>query len=385
MMSVLKKKPRHEVISIRLSEDRLKLLERYQKVLSEQLRREVSLGEAAFLVIEERVEGMDRETARHEMLSTPTASLYHIRKKWESQHTLSVAEWDVLMHYAQIGAEEEIQEPPLLWPAIPSRESYAVLLDAFEAVYLSRKSPASEHAGYYVRNLGGDAAGVRTADEKPEQKHQAVLKQVASRKQLLKPSEKWERPGSVARCLLVAVRDEEVEGSKLDQVLAPFWLTLWGLAARGHWLNHEHLPVRPAGPSEDDFRRRIILPEPQKSDDLTLSFTGNGCPELGMSIDLGHIRRVCFLIARYPELAEFQTMLTGWPMKRSWNGGHFVATPSKEKAGTTITLWLRRNDVGIEFTEREWVALRELSMNSSSLPEIHRWLEELRLEYGEQG
>ena len=61
MMSILKKKPRHEVISIRLSEDRLKLLERYQKVLSEQLKREVSLGEAAFLVIEERVEGMDRK------------------------------------------------------------------------------------------------------------------------------------------------------------------------------------------------------------------------------------------------------------------------------------------------------------------------------------
>ncbi|MHB8608329.1 MAG: hypothetical protein ACYDCG_08515 [Candidatus Acidiferrales bacterium] len=300
MMSVLKKKPRHEVISIRLSEDRLKLLERYQKVLSEQLRREVSLGEAAFLVIEERVEGMDRETARHEMLSTPTASLYHIRKKWESQHTLSVAEWDVLMHYAQIGAEEEIQEPPLLWPAIPSRESYALLLDAFEAVYLSRRSPTSEHAGYYVRNLSGDAVGVRTSDENPEQKHQTVLKQVASRKQLLKPSEKWERPGSVTRCLLVAVRDEEVESSKLDQILAQFWLTLWGLAARGHWLNHEHLPVRPAGPSEDDFRRRIILPEPLKSDDLTLSFTGNACPELGMSIDLGHIRRVSFLIARYP-------------------------------------------------------------------------------------
>ena len=38
-------------------------------------------------------------------------------------------------------------------------------------------------------------------------------------------------------------------------------------------------------------------------------------------------------------------------MKRSWNGRHFIATPSKEKGGTTITLWLRRNDVGIEFTE----------------------------------
>jgi hypothetical protein len=107
MMSILKKKPRHEVISIRLSEERLKLLERYQKVLSEQMGRSVSLGEAAFLVIEERVEGMDRETARHEMLSTPTASLYHIRKKWESQHTFSAAEWDVLAQYVQMRTPEQ--------------------------------------------------------------------------------------------------------------------------------------------------------------------------------------------------------------------------------------------------------------------------------------
>src|SRR5256886_6445044 len=140
MMSILKKKPRHEVIAIRLSEDRLKLLERYQKLLSEQLGRPVSLGEAAFLVIEERVEGMDRETARHEMLSTPTASLYHIRKKWESQHTLSAAEWDVLAQYVQIGTEEEAQEPPLLWPAIPSRESYLRLLDASKPFIRTERS-----------------------------------------------------------------------------------------------------------------------------------------------------------------------------------------------------------------------------------------------------
>jgi hypothetical protein len=42
-------------------------------------------------------------------------------------------------------------------------------------------------------------------------------------------------------------------------------------------------------------------------------------------------------------------------------------------------------DVGIEFTEREWAALRELSEKASALPEIQRWLEGLRLEYGEQG
>ena len=243
MMSILKKKPRHEVISIRHSEDRLKLLERYQKVLSEQRGREVSLGEAAFLVIEERVEGMDRETARHEMLSTPTASLYHIRKKWESQHTLSAAEWDVLAQYVQIGTEEEAQEPPLLWPAIPSRESYLRLLDAFEAVYQNRKKHASKHAWYYFGNLGGHFTEVRLSDDDAEQRHQAVLKQISHRKELLKSAEKWQNPGTIGRCFLAAISDEGVESTRLDQILAPYWPTLWGLAARGHWVRHDRQPV----------------------------------------------------------------------------------------------------------------------------------------------
>jgi hypothetical protein len=385
MMSLLKKKPRYEVISIRLNEDRLKLLERYQKVLSDQLGREVSLGEAAFLVIEERGAGLDRETVRHEMLSTPTSSLYHIHKKWESQHTLSAAEWDVLAHYVQIAAEEERQEPPLLWPAIPSRESYLALLNSFEAVYLNRKNPASKRAWYYFRNLGGQSTDVKVSDKDDEKVHQAVLKQISTRRELLKPAEKWQSPGTVGACLLTAIRDEGVDSTRLDQVLAPYWPTLWGLAARGHWVRHDRQPVRPSGPNEDDFRRRIILPDPLKSEDFKLSFTSIGCPELGMYIDFGLTRRFNYLIARYPALAEFRALLDGWSAKHSWSGRHFLMTVSKEKGGTKFSLDLRQHDVSIDFTETEWDALRELFQKGLAIPEIQRWLQELQLEYGEQG
>jgi hypothetical protein len=386
MMSLLKKKPRYEVISIRLNEDRLKLLERYQKVLSDQLRREVSLGEAAFLVIEERGAGLDRETVRHEMLSTPTASLYQIRKRWESQHTLSAPEWDVLAHYVQIAAEEEKQEPPLLWPAIPSRASYLALLDAFEAVYLNRRSPASKHAWYYFRNLGGQSTDSKAAPDKDGEKvHQAVLKQISARRELLKPTEKWQSPGTVGACLLTAIRDEGVDSIRLDQALAPYWPTLWGLAARGHWMSHDRQPVRQPGSNEDDFRRRIILPDPIKLEDFELSFTSTGSPELGMYIDFGPARRFNYLITRYPDLAELRAMLEGWSAKHSWSGRHFLMTVSKEKGSTKFSLDLRQHDVSIKFTEPEWDALRELFLKGLAVPEIQRWLEELRLEYGEQG
>jgi len=385
MMSLLKKKPRYEVISIRLNEDRLKLLERYQKVLGDQLGREVSLGEAAFLVIEERGAGLDRETMRHEMLSTPTSSLYDIRKKWESQHTLSAAEWDVLTHYVQIAAEEERQEPPLLWPAIPSRESYLALLNAFEAVYLSRKNPASKHDWYYFRNLGGQSTDSKLSDKGDEKVHEAVLKQISTRRELLKPAENWQSPGAVGACLLIAVRDEGVDSTKLDQALAPYWPTIWGLAARGHWVRHDRQPVRQSGPNEDDFRSRIILPDPLKLKDLKLSFASIGCPELGMYIDFGPTRRFNYLIARYPALAEFRAMLGGWSAKYSWSGRHFLMTVSKEKGGTKFSLELRQHDVSIDLDESEWDDLRELFQKGLAIAEIQRWLQELQLEYGEQG
>jgi len=77
-------------------------------------------------------------------------------------------------------------------------------------------------------------------------------------------------------------------------------------------------------------------------------------------------------------------MLEGWSAKGSWNGKHFLTTLSKEK-GPTFTLWLRQHDVGIDFTENEWNALRELFKKAWANPELQRWMQELHLEYGEQG
>ena len=149
------KNPRHEVISVRLSQDRLALLERHRAALTAQLGREVSLAEAAFLAIEDRAAGLDRAASRHELLQIPAASLDRIRKRWTSEHSLSAAEWDVLAAYVLIITEEERQEPPFRRPAVPSRESYLALSDAFDAVYQHRVEATSPYAGAYLRHLGG--------------------------------------------------------------------------------------------------------------------------------------------------------------------------------------------------------------------------------------
>jgi len=160
------------------------------------LGRPISLAEAAFIILEERVEGVDREASRLEMLKTPTASLWRIRKKWELQHTLSSAEWDVLAEYVQIGVDNQRHEPPLLRPAVPSRESYLAVLDAFAAVYQNRKTHASQHVWDYFGNLGGYTTNVQLSDKDAGQRHEALSKQIASRRELLQPTEKWEYPGN---------------------------------------------------------------------------------------------------------------------------------------------------------------------------------------------
>lgn len=386
MMSVLGRKRKNEVISVRLNDERLQLLERYRKLLTEQLGRPISLAEAAFIILEERVEGVDREASRLEMLNAPTASLWRIRKKWESQHTLYSAEWDVLAEYVQIGADNERQEPPLLRPAVPSRQSYLAVLDAFAVVYQNRKTHASQHVWDYFGNLGGYATNVQLSDKDAEQRHEALSKQISSRWELLQSTEKWENPGTVGRCFFDAVRDEGVESKRLDQILAPYWSSLWGLAARGHWLKHDGQPVRQPGANDDDFRRRITLPNGLTSGELKVSFSSSGSTEFATSIDFGPSRRFGFVITRYPDLVEFRAMLDGLPPKQQpWNGRHFYVSVTKEKGATKRTLWLKQNEVNVEFTEAEWNALRDIFRQASEDAGLQQWLRELQLEYGEHG
>src|SRR5260370_14926466 len=172
-MSLLGKKKRNEVISLRLTEDRLDVLERYRKILAQQLHRPVSISEAAFIVFEERAPEVDRDASRYEMLTNPTESLWRIRKKWESRHTLSAPEWDVLAEYVQIGAEEKTQEPPLMRPAVASRESQLAVLDAFLGVDINRKNHASQHSWYYFSNLGRSSTETLLPPADPDNPHKA--------------------------------------------------------------------------------------------------------------------------------------------------------------------------------------------------------------------
>ena len=154
----------------------------------------------------------------------------------------------------------------------------------------------------------------------------------------------------------MAIRDEGIDSARLDQIMAPFWSTLWGLAARGHWIRHDHQPVRTAETDEDP-RRRITLPDALTRGDLTLSFVAAGS-EFATQITFGATRRFDVLISRYPELVEFRAMVDG-VRDQSWHGRYFSAAISTD-GEAMYTLWLRQAQMHIKFSSREWQDLRDL-------------------------
>jgi hypothetical protein len=386
-MTLLSKKKRNEVISLRLTEERMDILERYRDVLAQQLRRPISLGEAAFRVFEERADDLDRQSLKFEMLQHPTASLFRIRKKWESEHNLSSPEWDVIAEFVQIACEERCQTPPLFRPAIPCRESYLGLLNAFEAVYQNRKKPASKHAWYYFGNLDGHhSTGVQLSDSDSEQRNQAVLNQIEQRRKLLLPEKGWENPGNVGRCFLAAVRDEEVEGTRLSQILAPHWPALWRLAARGHWIRNDGNPVRQSGAHEDDFRLRSKLPEAAENEEQTLRLAFLPTDrDLTLSVNFNGVRRCGFMTSEFPAMVELHNMLetlTFDPVQ-PWRGRTFNAFPADDKKG--YSLLFEQDRLFLSLSREECFELRDLMRRLWESAELQPWREELTAEYGEQG
>jgi hypothetical protein len=371
---------RPEVISLRLNAARVELLERYRRAFVVELGRDVSLSEAAFLALDDRAAEIDRAATRAELLTTPTESLCKIRRQWETEHGLSAAQWDVLADYIRVGAEEDRHDPPAE-PAIPSRDSYVALLDAFSVAYERRATPVSRHTWTYLGNLGGlSTVPTGFADQPPDQQERLLLKQVAEGRQRLL-ADPWERPGNVGHCLWVALREEGIDSATLDRVMAPHWEVLWRLAARGHWIRHAHRPVRMAGSGEGRRLGPMILPGPLSADEFTLSFTSAAAGDLSVTI-ASRSRGFGLDINRYPELVEFRVLVES--TEDRWVGRYYsMAVEAQAPARRRVQLTRRR--MYLEFSKPEWIVVRDLVRRAWQIPGIQYRLAALQRQYGEHG
>jgi hypothetical protein len=178
------------------------------------------------------------------------------------------------------------------------------------------------------------------------------------------------------------VQEEGVDSTTLDQLLARCWPVLWRLAARGHWIRHDRRPVRLSESTDEDARQPLSLPPTMSVDDLTVSFVPAGGAEFTTCIEWGS-GRFGLDITRYPELVEFRAMLEA-DGDRAWIGRQYVTTLKHGGSGARTVLAARRQ-MHFSVIATEWTALRDLFRRAWQSPELQRRLQELELEYGEQG
>ncbi|MGH9689224.1 MAG: hypothetical protein ACRD5K_19320, partial [Candidatus Acidiferrales bacterium] len=313
------RKGQQQTLSIRVSERMRDFLDRARKQFSEAGGESLSVSDVAKLLLESAIENrMDDRLETADLLADPGKALLTIRRKWENHQELTRAEWTVLAQYAQSGCEELSSDPEL-----PSRESFAQVVEAFLAVRSLRVHVAPQNDGYYLGNLSGWAD---QADRTPYGSGEGDLDIIPVIGQRiirdLRESAGTARPSFVARNLYVALRDERLKGAdSLNQALMPFLPRLYLLAARGHWVI-ERQPIRQER-KPWEFLESVPDSVPNVNiGDFTLSSVVTQEGELHMSLNL-KAHRIAYSLGPYPPIREFQAMVEKLAPDRSWNGRYF--------------------------------------------------------------
>ena len=234
------RKSQQQTLSIRVSESVRAFLDRARAQFSDTRGEALSISDVAKLLLEGAIESrLDDRLETADLLADPTAALLGIRRKWEANQQLTRAEWTVLGQYVQGGCDNPSSDPEL-----PSRESFAQLLEALLAVRALRLHHSADLDHYYLGNLSGwteQGEKILTAGQQGADIVPAVVRRMIDD---LRNAPAVARPPFAGRNIYVAVRDERLEGAdSLNRVLLPFLPVLYRVAARGHWLV-EHRPIR---------------------------------------------------------------------------------------------------------------------------------------------
>ncbi len=381
------RKSQQQTLSIRISESVRAFLDRARKQFSTARGESVSISDVAKLLLESAIENqLDDRLETTDLLAQPTEALLRIRHKWANNLQLTRAEWTVLAQYAQNGCEELSSDPEL-----PSRESFADILEAFLAVRSLRLHATSELDRYYLGNVSGWMDQSDRVPRGASQPDPEIVPTILRRMiQDLRESSVSARPSFAARNLYVALRDERLEGAdSLNRALVPFLPSLYRLAARGHWLI-ERRPIREERkPWETLESVPPHVPNVEVGGFVLSSVLGQE-GELHMLLSLKS-HRIAYSLGPYPHIREFQAMVEKLAPGRAWNGRYFFAHTDdlvpprdrKEPAGTTFYFREHAKGVLVELTAAEWCDLKSLFDQVVKLPELNPTLAELAVQYGE--
>ncbi len=372
------RKSQQQTLSIRVSEEVRAFLERARKQFSDSRGSNVSISDVAKVLLETAIDSrLDDRLETVDLLADPTAALFAIRKKWEDDQPLTRAEWIVLGHYVQSGCDHLSSDPEF-----PSSQSFAQLLEALLAIRELRRHPALELDYFYVSNLSGwGDHRVLTAGPQASEILPAVV-----RRMIQDRDTGAARNSFVGRTIYVALRDEQVESmDSLNRALRPFLPILYRVAARGHWLV-EHRPIRQKRNPRAPLGAFPPVVPPVELDDVTVTSSVNDEGELNILLALKS-NRVLYPLGPFPQIREFQSMLTAMALGDTWDGQYFFAETNVSATGEPPMFTFSFREFGkgvqIEFSEKQWDALRIALDQVMGLPEIKQTLNELALAYGD--
>jgi hypothetical protein len=380
------RKSQQQTLSIRVSEEVRAFLDRARKQFSDTRGSSVSISDVAKVLLETAIESrLDDRLETTDLLSNPTAALFGIRKKWEDNQQLTRAEWIVLGQYVQSGCDKPSSDPEL-----PTRESFAQLLEALLAIRELRHHHIPELDHYYVTNLSGSTEqGDRILTGGPEA---AEIVPAGMRRMIqdLRNVPGAARYPFIGRNVYVALRDERLESvDSLNRALRPFLPVLYRIAARGHWLV-EHQPIRQKRNSREPLGVFPPIVPPVDGDNLRISSSINDDGELHMLLSLKS-RKLLYPLGPFPQIREFHSMVTTLVRGKTWNGHYFYAYTDRSPGASSLkgltpnTFFFREYGKGvqIEFSGEEWHALRNAFEQVMSLAELQPALNELALAYGD--
>ena len=369
----MERKPQQQTLSIRISDTFRDFLEESKHVISEAHGEPVSISDVAKLLLESaRDDRLDFRLEVAELQQTPTESLLRIRRKWEQQNPLARAEWIFLAKYIRVACEEISENPTM-----PGHRTLALVLEAFLAVRTLRTDRGIGLDRYYLGNLGvPDGTSFNERQYDPE-----LVPRIAGQLiEELRQSSHRPKPSFAGRNLFVALRDEALpDVIALNRVLEPFLLTLFRLAARGHWIQ-ERRPVR----SQRHAHIHTSHIPPAVAEELTLIASCNTEGEIQLELVI-ESRGVSDTLRNYPEICEFVALVEQLEPGRTWNGLYFQASaslPTSSQSGKFR--FLRLTDrVVLTFTAAEWSSLKNLLSAAWAAPSLEAIREELTLAYGE--
>jgi hypothetical protein len=371
-------RPQQQTLSVRITEQMRRRLERARKLMSEKLGENVTTSEIAKQLLESarenRLEIVD-------LLEDSTKSLREMRQKVLDGNPLSQAEWAVLAHFVQQG----IEAITFRLLNTLTRQALAEVLEAFLAAYELRAEPDQGKNSYYLKNL------IYQVERSMGSKQRAVTAEFVRRVvrenvgYLSNPETSQRVPLYAGRNLYVLLEEEQFKSiDALNDALRPHWLALWKLAARGHFII-EGEPIREKWAEEQDSVFRSPIP-PMKEGGFTLSFSRGEGHDFSLLLSFPGTPGPLYPVDSIPLIAEFRSMLMDFgpeSKKPRWVGNVFFAYLAAENGETQV--WFRATENGITFgfSPSEWACLQELFRRAWESPEVAMLWEELTLEYGE--